>query len=104
MKPRNISVKDYLSRLQLLVCLIYLLLIPYCTSGEVRLGGMESWGFNGVRSGMVSLMSPNQLKIRRLDYTGEGPAVWFMVGQEDEPYNEEFAELVGTIIPDENGR
>lgn len=35
---------------------------------------------------------------------GEGPAVWFMVGKEDEPYNEEFAELTGTIIPDENGR
>ncbi|ODN06080.1 Protein Skeletor, isoforms B/C [Orchesella cincta] len=70
---------------------------------EVKLGGMESWGFNGVRSGMVSMMSPSKLKIRGFDYSGEGPAVWFMVGKEDDPYNEEFAELKGTIIADENG-
>jgi len=94
--------KKYLySFLVALLCLFYLP-IDY-VSAEVKLGGMESWGFNGVRTGMVSLVSPNKIKIRSLDYTGEGPAVWFMVGQEDEPYNQEFAELVGTIIPDENG-
>lgn len=98
----KLSVKDYLSRL-LPVCLTFIVQIPSLALAEIKLGGMESWGFNGVRSGMVSLMSPNKLKIRRLDYTGEGPAVWFMVGQEDEPYNEEFAELVGTIIPDDTG-
>jgi hypothetical protein len=73
-------------------------------NAEVELGEMESWGFNGVKSGEVSLMSEKKMKIKDLDYSGSGPAAWFMVGKDDDTYTEEFTNLDGVIIPDENGR
>jgi len=64
---------------------------------------MESWGFNDVSSDDVMLMSDKKMKIKDLSYTGTGPAAWFMVGKDSDDYTEEFTDLDGVIIPDENG-
>lgn len=71
----------------------------------MMLGKLETWdNFNDVESDMIEMMSPNQVMIRKFEYNGDGPAAWFMVGKEKDDYNEEFANLDGVIIPDEEGR
>jgi len=73
-------------------------------NGQVDLGKMETWdNFNDVDSDMITMMRPNQLMIRKFEYNGDGPAAWFMVGKEEDDYNQEFANMDGTIIPDEEG-
>jgi len=72
-------------------------------TSQIDLGSMESWGFNGVSSDDVTLLSNQKIKIEDLRYTGEGPAAWFMIGKDEDDYNQEFTDLDGVIIPDENG-
>jgi hypothetical protein len=81
----------------------FTLLLVHLGCGQVSLGPMESWGFNDVSSEEVMLMSNKKMKIKELSYTGQGPAAWFMVGKDPDNYNEEFTDLDGVIIPDENG-
>ncbi|XP_021967024.2 uncharacterized protein LOC110862158 [Folsomia candida] len=79
------------------------LFVQKMASAQVDLGSMESWGFNGVSSDDITLMSEKKMMIKNLEYTGEGPAAWFMVGKEEDDYTKEFTDLDGVIIPDENG-
>ncbi|ODN06079.1 Protein Skeletor, isoforms B/C [Orchesella cincta] len=71
---------------------------------QMDLGKLETWdNFNDVDSEMITMMAPNKLMIRKFEYNGDGPAAWFMIGKEKDDYNEEFANLDGVIIPDEDG-
>jgi hypothetical protein len=72
-------------------------------SGPVELGPLETWSFNGLQAKEVTLLNNKQMRIEQLYFTDEGPAVWFMVGKGSD-YTEEFANLEGVIIRDEDNR
>ncbi len=73
--------------------------------GQMDLGKLETWdNFNDVDSEMITIMSPKHLMIRKFEYNGDGPAAWFMVGKYKDDFAEEFADLDGVIIPDEEGK
>jgi hypothetical protein len=57
----------------------FTLLLARLGLGQVSLGSMESWGFNGVSSDEVMLMSDKKMKIKELNYNGEGPAAWYVL-------------------------
>lgn len=84
---------------------LFLVTVPFQSNGQMDLGKLNTWeNFNDVDSEMITMMNPRQIMIRKFEYNGDGPAAWFMVGKEKDEYNHEFANLDGTIIPDEEGR
>jgi len=72
------------------------------SKGRYQIGEFISYD-HGL-AGSVLLLDEKTVQIKGLNYEGEGPATWFMVGRTERASLPEFLDLKGTVIPDENER
>lgn len=102
MKRFSVAASPPVAVISVVVLLLAVIPLNY---GQMDLGKLETWdNFNDVDSDMITIMSPKHLMIRKFEYNGDGPAAWFMVGKYEDDFAEEFANLDGVIIPDEEGK
>lgn len=70
--PFNLRLSNPKIKMSSTKLLLLILFFIKCGQAEVDLGSMESWGFNGVSSDDVVLMSEKKMKINNLVYSGQG--------------------------------